>query len=153
MDVLIVVGALFAGVGALLFAVGAALRALEPALRPRRRARAGPGRRRPLADARDRGLVAASTTSATPVLRFTLPDGRTVETGRAHDDERRRRCSEGRAVTVLYDPADPQPGPDREQRRAGPAHRRLMVIGGLFFLLGLALVAGGIALRDALPEQ
>jgi len=87
-----------------------------------------------------------------PVLRFTLPDGRTVETV-ARTTTSADALQRGRAVTVLYDPADPQQA--RIASSAGPALLTgvFMVIGGVFFLLGLALVAGGIALHDALPEQ
>ena len=151
MDVLIVVGALFAGVGALLFAVGAFF--LRAGRRFDRGAVRAPGQ---VVDVRWQTLGTAGGGGVNhvgyPVLRFTLPDGRSVETV-ARTTTSADALQQGRAVTVLYDPADPQQA--RIASSAGPALLTgvFMVIGGVFFLLGLALVAGGIALRDALPEQ
>ena len=152
MDVLIVVGALFAGVGALLFAVGAFF--LRAGRRFDRGAVRAPGQ---VVDVRWQTLGTAgggpaSTTSATPCCASRSPTGVRVETV-ARTTTSADALQQGRAVTVLYDPADPQQA--RIASSAGPALLTgvFMVIGGVFFLLGLALVAGGIALRDALPEQ
>ena len=67
-----------------------------------------------------------------PELRFTLPDGREVETV-ARDGHHVRRDEGGPPVTVLYDPADPRAGAmDGPSASAGatiagvgvPRHRR-----------------------------
>ena len=102
-----------------------------------------------------RAIGAAGGRSMTgfPVLRFTLPDGRVVvtvsRTGTTFDV-----ADEGRAVSVLYDPAAP------ERARvdcAGSAAASpvvgavLMAIGGAAVLTGLVMLALGISLHDALP--
>jgi hypothetical protein len=151
-ETLIVVGAIFAGGGAVLFAVGVLLARANR--RFDRTARQAPGE---VVDVRWQsrsGLAAgASQRVGYPVLRFTLPDGHTVETV-ARTTTSFDALNQGRTVTVLYDPADPRRARiDSPTAAAGPTLLTVgfMVMGGVFVVLGLALIAGGIALRDTFP--
>jgi len=147
-EALTVTGAVFAGIGALLFVAGILI------TRGNRRFVRGAGRApghitgvrwKPI------GGPADTTMTGFPELRFTLPDGRVVETV-SRSGTTLQTMQEGKAVTVLYDPADPaeaQVGKGASTM-VGVA---LMAIGGIAVLLGAALVAAGIALEDALPES
>jgi len=142
-------GAIFAVLGALFGVLG--YRIARAGRSFDRRAVRAPGE---ITDVHWRSIGPASGTTLTgfPVLRFTLPDGRVVETesrtGTTADVRK-----EGEAVTVLYDPADP--GQARVDSASSTAASPLagalfMVMGGAFVLLGLALIVAGIALDDAL---
>jgi hypothetical protein len=146
MEALTISGAAFAGVGALLLAIGAVI------ARANRRFTRG-ARRAPGVVTGVRwsavGPPADTTTTPLPELRFTLPDGRVVETV-ARAGTTLDAMQEGKAVTVLYDPDDPA----RAQVASGGATAlgvAFIVIGGVCVLLGAGLVAAGIALDDALP--
>jgi len=152
-ETLIVVGAVFAAGGALFFALGVLL-----ARSKRRFDRTALRAAGEVVDVRwqSRSGLAASGAQRIgyPVLRFTLPDGDTVETV-ARTTTSADVLQRGRAVPVLYDPADPRKARiDSGPAAAGPTlmSAGFMVIGGVFVVLGLALVAGGIALGDALPD-
>jgi hypothetical protein len=149
-EALTVTGAVFAGIGALLVAAGIVVARANR--RFDRRALRAPGRVtgvrwKPIGTAADR------TMTGFPELRFTLPDGREVETvartGTTFD-----AMQEGEAVTVLYDPDDP-----RQARVAGRIAAAgsaavgigLIAIGGVCLLIGAGLIAAGFALEDALP--
>jgi hypothetical protein len=149
-EALTVTGAVFAGLGALLFALGVAITRANRGFD--RRAVRAPGQ---VTGVRWEaiGTPADRTMTGFPELRFTLPDGREVQTvartGTTFDTMR-----EGEAVTVLYDPADP--GQARVDGRSAAAGSTLVgaafiVIGGVCVLIGAGLVAAGIALEDALP--
>jgi len=84
-----------------------------------------------------------------PELRFTLPDGRVVETV-ARTGTTLDAMKEGKPVTVLYDPEDPA--------KAQIVSGGLAVMSGAFIgigvilgLIGAGLIAAGMALDDALP--
>ena len=150
MEALTVTGAVFAGVGALLFAAGVVVARANR--RFDRRALRAPGR---VTGVRWEGIGTAADRTMTgfPELRFTLPDGREVETV-ARSGTTFDAMKEGQAVTVLYDPADPRRA--RVDSRTATAGSTavgiaLMVIGGACILIGAGLVAAGIALDDALP--
>jgi hypothetical protein len=152
-EALIVVGALFTGGGALLFAVGAFL--LRTNRRFDRRAQRAPGE---VVDVRWRTQTSSAggvRHTGYPVLRFTLPDGDTVETV-ARATTSLDAMHEGQPVTVLYDPDNPRQA-RLDTRAAGAGSTLLpavfMSIGGVLAVIGLALLAAGIALDDALPEQ
>jgi hypothetical protein len=153
MQTLIVVGAIFAVGGALFFALGLFL-----ARANRRFDRAAQKAAGEVVDVRWQsrsGLAAGGVQRVGyPVLRFTLPDGGTVETV-ARTTTSADVLQRGRPVSVLYDPADPRKARiDSGAAAAGPALMTVgfMVLGGVFLVLGLALIAGGIALDDALPD-
>ena len=150
MEALTITGAVFAGLGALLFALGVVL--VRANRRFDRRAVRAPGlvtgvKWEAIGPAADR------TMTGFPELRFTLPDGREVETvartGTTFD-----AMKEGSAGHRALRPGRPAPGargqpaaqpparrspapPSSSSARAGPARRRA--------------VAAGIALEDALP--
>ena len=73
---------------------------------------------------------------AYPVLRFALPDGRTVET-RANFGTNPPQAKPGAQVTVLYDTSDPL-------NASLPAGSLSTVIGGVVVALGVILVAVGL---------
>jgi hypothetical protein len=89
------------------------------------------------------GRAGDSSRASIPVVRFTLPDGRTVQT------EARMGTSsgfklKGSDVTVLYDPADP-----RRARIEGFMAGGGAILGGcmtafgfVFFLIGLSALVG-----------
>jgi hypothetical protein len=89
------------------------------------------------------GSAGNSSRTSIPVVRFTLPDGRTVQT------EARMGTSagfkfKGSEVTVLYDPADP-----RRARVEGFMTGGGALVGGcmaafglFFFLIGLSALVG-----------
>jgi Protein of unknown function (DUF3592) len=147
---LIVTGAVFAGIGVLL--VGAGIVVARANRGFDRRALRAPGhvtgvRWEPVGPAGDRMITGF------PELRFTLPDGREVETV-ARSGTTFEAMKEGEAVTVLYDPADPrQARVDSRTAAAGSTAVAvaLMAIGGACVLIGAGLIAAGIALEDALP--
>jgi hypothetical protein len=146
MEALTITGAAFAGVGAVLFVVGLLL--ARSHRRFTRDARRAPG---VVTGVRWNavGPQADTTMTGFPELRFTLPDGRVVETV-ARTGTTLDALKEGKAVTVLYDPADPA------QAQVASGARALMSgafigIGLLLALIGAGLIAAGIALEDALP--
>jgi len=145
-EALTVAGAVFAGIGAILFAAGVLVtRANRRFVRGAARA---PGHITGIRwDAI--GPQGHVTMTGFPELRFTLPDGRVVETV-SQSGTTLQAMREGEAVTVLYDPADPTTAQVGTGARTvvGVA---LIAIGGIAVLLGAALVAAGIALDDALP--
>lgn len=148
MEALTVTGAVFAGIGALLFVAGLLIaRAHRRFMRGAARA---PGQ---ITGVRWSAVGPQGDTTMTgfPELRFTLPDGRVVETV-SRAGTTLQTLQAGKAVTVHYDPADPQ----QAQVGAGGASTVgvvLMVIGAIAVVLGAALVAAGIALDDALPDS
>lgn len=147
MEALTVTGAAFAGVGLLLALAGALV--LRSNHRFTRGAARAPGQ---ITGVRWSAVGPQGDTTPTgfPELRFTLPDGRVVETV-ARAGTTTQTLQAGKAVTVLYDPADPQ----QAQIGAGAASMAgvaLLVIGAIAVLLGAGLVAVGIALEDALPD-
>jgi hypothetical protein len=153
MQTLIVVGAVFAAGGALFFGVGVFLARANR--RFDRTAQRAPGQ---VVDVRWQsrsGLAAGGTQRVGyPVLRFRLPDGSTVETV-ARTTTSADVLQGSRPVSVLYDPADPRKARiDSGPAAAGPALMTagFMVIGGIFVVLGVALILGGIAIGDALPD-
>ena len=146
MEALTVTGAVFAGIGGLLFVAGILItRANRRFVRGAARA---PGH---ITGVRWEAVGPQSDTTMTgfPELRFTLPDGRVVETV-ARSGTTAQAMREGQAVTVLYDPADPA------QAQVGKGAATMvgvafLAIGGIAVLLGAALIAAGMALEDALP--
>jgi hypothetical protein len=74
---------------------------------------------------------------AYPVLRFALPDGRTVET-RANSGTNPPQAKPGAQVTVLYDASDPL---DASLAAGGIS----TMIGGVVVALGVILVVVGLA--------
>jgi hypothetical protein len=146
MRALTITGAVFAGVGALLLVIGIVIARANR--RFSRRARRADGVVTGVKWSAV-GPPADTTMTALPELRFTLPDGRVVETV-ARSGTTLDAMREGKAVTVLYDPDDPA----RAQVASGGATAlgvAFIVIGGVCVLLGGGLVAAGIALEDALP--
>jgi hypothetical protein len=146
MEALTITGAAFAGVGALLLVVGVVIARANR--RFARRARRAPGLVTGVTWSAV-GPPADTTMTALPELRFTLPDGRVVETV-ARAGTTLDAMQEGNAVTVLYDPDDPA----RAQIASGGATAlgvAFIVIGGVCVLIGAGLVAAGTALEDALP--
>ena len=86
--------------------------------------------------------------SAFPVVRFELPDGRTIEAQSSYGG--RTAVPEGATVTVLYDPADPT----RIELEGGRATGTFLAvilgfIGAGFFCLGAFGTALLLAIRDA----
>jgi hypothetical protein len=145
-EALTVTGAVFAGIGALLVAAGVFVTRANR--RFARRAACAPGH---ITGVRWKAIGPQGHVTMTgfPELRFTLPDGRVIETV-SQSGSTVQAMQEGEAVTVLYDPADPA----RAQIGTGAstiAGAALLAIGGAAVLLGAALVAAGIALDDALP--
>ncbi len=146
MEALTVTGAVFAGVGVLLFVAGVAITRANR--RFARGAARAPGQ---ITGVRWEavGPQGDATMTGFPELRFTLPDGRVVETV-ARSGTTGQAMREGQAVTVLYDPADPA----RAQVGKGAATMvgvAFLAIGAIAVLLGAALIAAGVALEDALP--
>jgi Protein of unknown function (DUF3592) len=149
-EALTITGAVFAGLGVLLLVLGVVLTRANR--RFDRRAVRAPGRVTGV-KWEAVGPRADRTLTGFPELRFTLPDGREIETvartGTTFDAMR-----EGSPVTVLYDPADPsQARVDSPSSAAGAtlAGAAFLVIGAVLVLVGGGLVAAGIALDDALP--
>ena len=150
MEALAVTGAVFAGIGALLLAAGIVIARANR--RFDRRALRAPGR---VTGVRWEaiGPPANRTMTGFPELRFTLPDGREVETV-ARSGTTFEAMKEGEAVTVLYDPADPRQARVDSRTAAGGATAvavGFMAIGGACVLIGAGLIAAGLALEDALP--
>ena len=88
-----------------------------------------------------------SSSHRIPVLRFTLPDGRVVETeGRMGTSAVTVRT--GQRVTVLYDPEQPTRARVEGQFGGGAAlaHGCGASIGALFAVVGLLLMAATLAL-------
>jgi hypothetical protein len=149
-EALIVTGAVFAGIGALLVAAGIVVARANR--RFDRRALRAPGRVTGVRwDAI--GPPANRTMTGFPELRFTLPDGREVETV-ARTGTTFEAMKEGEAVTVLYDPADPRQARVDSRTAAGGATAvgvGFIATGGVCVLIGAGLIAAGLALEDALP--
>jgi hypothetical protein len=147
-EALTITGAVFAGIGAILVVAGILITRANR--RFARGAARAPGhitgvRWKPV------GPPADTTMTGFPELRFTLPDGRVVETV-SRSGTTLQTMREGKAVTVLYDPADPA----QAQVGTGAATTvgvALMALGGVAVLLGAGFVAAGIALEDALPQS
>jgi hypothetical protein len=146
MEALTITGAAFVGVGLVLLAVGVLM--ARSHRRFTRRARRAPGVVTGVRwDAV--GPPAQTTMTGLPELRFTLPDGRVVETV-ARTGTTLDAMKEGKPVTVLYDPEDPA--------KAQIVSGGLAVMSGAFIgigvilgLIGAGLIAAGMALDDALP--
>ena len=78
-----------------------------------------------------------------PVVRFTLPDGRTVETEITAGANPLGNW-EGHTVEVLYDPEDPtQARVEGLLGSGGSGASRAILIGVLFLLIGVALAVSG----------
>jgi Protein of unknown function (DUF3592) len=146
-ETLLITGAVFSVIGAAFVAIGIAvtrsIRGFE-----RRAARAS-GR---VVDVRWEAVGPSGNKIMTgfPVLSFTLPDGRAVETV-ANTGTTFDVMKEGQAVAVLYDPDDPTQA--RVDSRASSAGSTLvgaafMVIGGVFVVLGLALLVAGAVISS-----
>ncbi len=146
MEALTITGAAFAGVGAVLLAIGVVIARANR--RFARRARRAPGVV-PGVSCSAVGPPGDITMSGYPELRFTLPDGRVVETV-ARTGTTLDAMKEGKPVTVLYDPDDPE--------RAQVASGGLAIMGAAFvgigavlILIGAGLIVAGNAADDALP--
>jgi Protein of unknown function (DUF3592) len=99
--------------------------------------------------ARWRGGGGETAPSAFPVVRFTLPDGRTVEAQSSYGG--RTAVPEGATVTILYDPADPSRIELEGSRASGTVLAVLLgFIGAGFFCLGAFGTLVLLAIRDAL---
>jgi hypothetical protein len=83
------------------------------------------------------GQAGDSNLLAFPVLRFSLPDGRTVETQSSWGTNP-PAAKPGAQVTVLYDPADPTSA-------SLPAGGSASVVSGVIIALGGVLIAVGLA--------
>ena len=83
------------------------------------------------------GQAGDSNLLAFPVLRFSLPDGRTVETQSSWGTNT-PAAKPGTQVTVLYDPADPTSA-------SLPAGGSSAVVNGVIVALGGVLIAVGLA--------
>ena len=83
------------------------------------------------------GQAGDSNLLAFPVLRFSLPDGRTVETQSSWGTNP-PAAKPGAQVTVLYDPADPTSA-------SLPAGGSSAVVSGVIVALGGVLIAVGLA--------
>jgi hypothetical protein len=142
-------GVLFALVGAVFVVIGT--RGARRSRAFERGAQRAPG---VLSDLRHERVGPAGDSSwiTIPVVRFTLPDGRTVETearmGAAPGFNR-----PGAEITVLYDPADPR----RARVDARLAGQGALVggcmasLGAVFVVVGIAVAIGGYLLARALP--
>ena len=147
MEVLTLTGAAFAGVGVLLVVAGILMARSHRGFR--RAARRAPGL---VTDVKWEAVGPPGDVTMTgfPVLRFSLPDGREIETT-ARTGTTLDAMKQGKPVTVLYDPDDP--------RRAQVASGGLVMMAGGFIgigiilaLIGAGLIAAGVALDDALPD-
>jgi Protein of unknown function (DUF3592) len=99
--------------------------------------------------ARWRGGGGETAPSAFPVVRFELPDGRTIEAQSSYGG--RTAVPEGATVTVLYDPAEPT----RIELEGGRATGTFLAvilgfIGAGFFCLGAFGTLVLLAIRDAM---
>jgi hypothetical protein len=146
-EALTITGAVFAGLGAVLFVLGIVL--TRSNRRFDRRAMRAPGR---ITGVKWEaiGPRADRTMTGFPELRFTLPDGREIETV-ARTGTTFEAMREGSPVTVLYDPGDPsQARVDSPSSAAGAtmAGAAFLVIGAVLRLLGGGLIAAGITLGD-----
>jgi hypothetical protein len=83
------------------------------------------------------GRAGDSNLLAFPVLRFSLPDGRTVETQSSWGTNP-PQAKPGAQVTVLYDPADPTSA-------SLPAGTAASVVSSVIVALGALLIAVGMA--------
>jgi hypothetical protein len=89
------------------------------------------------------GSAGDSTLVFIPVVRFQTADGRTVD-AEAGGGTNRKRWSEGDAIGVLYDPSNPG-FVKLDASGSGFITGMLLAFGGLFTLLGLALVGLAVA--------
>jgi hypothetical protein len=146
MEALTITGAAFAGIGLLLVVVGIVIARSQRAFH--RRARRAPGY---VTDVKWSavGPQADTTMAAYPVVRFTLPDGREVETT-ARTGTTVDAMKQGKRVTVLNDPDDPAQAQVASSGGA-IASGVFIGVGVILMLLGAGLIAAGIALDDALP--
>jgi hypothetical protein len=89
---------------------------------------------------------------AVPVVSFTLPDGRTVQT-EARLGATPGFQQPGAEITVLYDPADPRRArvDARMAGRGALAGGCMASLGGMFVVVGIAVAIGGYLLAKALP--
>jgi hypothetical protein len=83
------------------------------------------------------GHAGDRTPLAFPVLRFSLPDGRTVETQSTWGTNP-PPAKPGAQVTVLYDPADPTRASVPAGGTASIVSWVIVALGGLLVLVGLA---------------
>ena len=144
-ETLLTTGAVFAILGAAMVAIGVAVARSTRDFE--RRAVRAPGR---VVDVRWEAVGPAGDKIMTgfPVLSFTLPDGRAVETV-ANTGTTLDVMKEGQAVDVLYDPADPtQARVDSGASSAGSTlvGAAFIAIGGVFVVLGLAMLAAGVVI-------
>jgi hypothetical protein len=99
--------------------------------------------------ARWRGGGGETAPSAFPVVRFTLPDGRTIEAQSSYGA--RRAVPEGATVTLLYDPAEPTRVELEGSSSSGTFLAVILgFIGAGFFCLGSFGTLLLLAIRDAL---
>jgi hypothetical protein len=89
------------------------------------------------------GPAGSNSRTSIPVVRFTLPDGRTVQTEARMGTGPGFRFN-GSEVTVLYDPADPRRARiEGLMAGGGPVVAGCMATVGLFFvLIGLSALVG-----------
>jgi hypothetical protein len=86
------------------------------------------------------GQAGDRTRLAFPVVRFSLPDGRTVETQSTWGTNP-PQAKPGAQVTVLYDPADPTRASLPAGGTASTVSWIIIALGGLLVLVGLAAAA------------
>ena len=86
------------------------------------------------------GQAGDSNLLAFPVLRFSLPDGRTVETQSSWGTNP-PAAKPGTQVTVLYDPADPTSASLPAGGTASVVSGVIMALGGILIAVGLAAAA------------
>jgi hypothetical protein len=99
--------------------------------------------------ARWRGGGGQTAPNAFPVVRFSLPDGRTIEAQSSYG--RRTAVPEGATVSVLYDPADPTRIELEGSRATGTFLAVLLgLIGAGFLGLGAVGTLILVAIRDTL---
>jgi hypothetical protein len=147
--VLPAIGVLFALLGGVFVAIGT--RGARASREFERVARRAPG---VLTDIRYEriGTPGEGSMHAVPVVRFTLPDGRTVQT-EARMGATPGFNKPGKEITVLYDPADPRRARvDARMAGAGALAGGCMAsLGLIFVVVGIALAIGGYFLAKALP--
>jgi hypothetical protein len=142
------IGLLFAAIGAVFVVIGT--RSARASREFERVAQRAPGE---LLDIRYEsiGQPGEGSRQAIPTVRFTLPDGRTVQTeARMGTNPGFNRT--GAQITVLYDPADPRRARvDAKMAGAGSFVGGCMAsLGFVFVLTGIALAVGGYYLARSL---
>jgi hypothetical protein len=142
------IGLLFAAIGAVFVAIGtSSARASREFERVAQRAQGE------LVDIRYEsiGTPGEGSMHAVPTVRFTLPDGRVVQT-EARMGTTPGFNRPGKEITVLYDPADPRRARvDAKMAGAGSLVGGCMASMGLMFVAtGIAVAIGGFFLARAL---